>query len=312
MVKHSTSQADRLAAFKAAMIKPEWHETAARIDAMIASGDADETAAKRLAEEATGLSWGLMTRYLSAYRRVKAAARKAHMPPEALLSPAFNGVEAAVRLYDRSDHHGLQALQDLALGKTSLTEVRDTLKHITEARLAARSSDRGSVLRGRADQIGLIEEALTENADEIFGKDSKIRARPRLLYVRKPGFEVAANGAVRAGVDTYVSGQGAGRDRVDDVLPTALLLSTWFPAFYLACSPSTADEEAWNLVGALEIIGKAPWIGVLRVTADGDVETLREPKGLPVPNRTGQYAGLKAGKIMSVPMKRSRRAPSRP
>jgi hypothetical protein len=48
------------------------------------------------------------------------------------------------------------------------------------------------------------------------------------------------------------------------------------------------------------------------VTADGDVETLREPKGLPVPNRTGQYAGLKTGKIMSVPMRKSRIPPSRP
>src|ERR1700692_3305600 len=65
----------------------------------------------------------------------------------------------------------------------------------------------------------------------------------------------------------------------------------FFPRFHLVFSPG-ADPSAIHEAGAaLDLLGVA-WIGIMRVSADGRLETVRRPKGSPVPDRSPRYGAL--------------------
>jgi hypothetical protein len=82
----------------------------------------------------------LLNRYISAFARTKLIAETSRLQPPDLLSPVFNGVEAAVKLYDVDPDRGLYALLQLKEGKTTLAAVR--------SKLVALHTDYDSLSRG--------------------------------------------------------------------------------------------------------------------------------------------------------------------
>jgi hypothetical protein len=299
MVKKGLTQTERLMAFKhdlqARRAREPWFVMAGRIEAALAEGTAigyGEDVIKNVVVETSKLSWGVVTRYLSTIRRVKAAAAAAGLETEALLSPGFNGVEAAVRLYDRSASEGLDALVGLREGRLSAGDVSDklALRDLKET-----ESSRGMRLRRRGTAIDGVEKALAKESGRLFPKDSTVKRRPALRYFRRVGMEVRReDGTCVCGLDIMASDAGTAADELDEGLSKVVLLSTYFPRFFLVFSadyPAAAVDEA---MGALDLIG-VRWLGVMKVTPEGTVETLRKPVGAPAPDRSAEYERLRAG-----------------
>jgi hypothetical protein len=301
MVKESSTSEDRLAAFKAELTAKRrntpWWVVADQVERALETADdygpwSDETL-QHAVEDATDRSWGVLTRYRSVLRRVRAAAAAKGMPAEALMSAGFNAMELAVRLYDRLPTQGFEALVGLKDGTASLAEIRAKLAAAPAGGADGVVVARSRLLRQRAREIKLVEAALSGSAERLFGKDPVVRRRPALLYFRRVGYEVAGeDGRIVCGLDALVPGPAQDRDALDSAMAPAVLLSSYFPKFYLVLSPGCHPQLA-DLVGealdALHVHG----IGVMQVTEGGAVFIPREPVGYPQPDRTAFYESLR-------------------
>ena len=90
---------------------------------------------KAIACAMSGYTVGLLNRYISTYARTTLIAEASRLNASDLLSPVFNGVEAAVKLYDFDRDRGLDALIQLKQGKTTLTAVRTKLAEARELQM---------------------------------------------------------------------------------------------------------------------------------------------------------------------------------
>jgi hypothetical protein len=301
MINKGLTQAERVLAFKDDLherrSREPWFATAVRLDEALSGPNAvgyGEDVLKKLAVEATGLSWGLITRYLSAIRRIKAAAAAAGVTPASLLSPGFNAVEAAVRLHAHSPQEGLASLKALHEGQSSLSEIRRRLADAAEASTGRAAVARGNANRRRGQEVQKVEDALEGAVGTLFPKDSTVHRRPSLRYFRRVGMEVRRpDGRCVCGLDLMASDPGNAIDEVEQAVAPALVLSTYFPKFYFVFSPGSAGEAVDEALSALDLLG-ARWFGVMKVADDLSIEVLRKPAGAPEPDRTAAYESLRA------------------
>jgi hypothetical protein len=278
-------------------VRAPWHSIASQMDEAIAaaagSGEAKREQAFRVAKEATGLNRVLLGRYLTTLRRVKAAAATLGLDLDGLLAVGFNGLEMAVRIYDRSPERGRAALLGLKSGRMTLEEVRRMLAEAPQGKVGDDVAVRSRALRQRASEIQAVETAIEKSVGTLFSKDSIARRRRGLLYFHRVGMEVVrTDGSMICGVDIVAADPGSNRDKLDAVLAPVILLSTFFPKFYVAFSPASDPSAVAEAVKALDLID-APWIGIMKVTARAEVEVVRKPVGVPVPDRTSRYEILK-------------------
>jgi hypothetical protein len=268
-----------------------WHAIAKIMRGAVNDGWTAEEV-RQLAREETHLSWGVLTRYLNVLRRVEIAAVVARLPLEELLSDGFVGVELACRLYDRSLEDGIRALLGLRAGEFAPTDLRTWLDDAPAGDADSDVLARGRLLRRNASEIRAVEDAAEEARGNLFPNDSIIRRRRGLQYFRRVGLEILSkDGAPLVGLDV-VTDSSLRRESLDAGLAQSVLLSTFFPRFYLAFSPGTEIAAIEDARAALEMIG-VPWVGLVRVSGEGRLERpLREPDGPPVPDRSSRYADL--------------------
>lgn len=295
MVKAPLTQQEKLEAFRQDMKERRrgepWYTTALRLDEAMsdaASFGYGEDIVRRLAEEASGLSRGVLTRYVSTIRRVKAAAAAAGVQTNSLLSPGFNGVETAVRLYDRSPAQGLDTLKKLADGKLTLSQVKSAVSRAFEASEESFGA-RSRTLRRRGFEIQAVYDAIAG----YFPKDSLITRRPPMRYFRHVGWEVrTAGGACVCAVDAMAPRTEDPSFEFETLFPSAALLSQYFPSYYVAFSPASPAPVADQAVAAIERLG-LKWFGVMKTGSDGGLEVLRKPEGRPVPDHVDRYESLR-------------------
>ncbi|WP_296739075.1 hypothetical protein [Mesorhizobium sp.] len=275
--------------------------------ALATAADADLPALRTAASEASRLSGGVLRRYVVLLNRLRAIAASEGLTRDALLSRVFNAAEVAARIYDLDPEKGMTALMDLKAGAVTLEALRGRLAKIPVAAEPEKEPEpkrkapspqsvaRGfAVVRSRELKAGFMLQALEARAAELWAPDVALRRRPGTrFYTSHQGFEIVAAGTpVRrlGGVELFIlDGQEESELRYfEGVFPSYLVLATFYPRFDLAFSPSTPDASVARAVDLLGRFG-APSIGVLRVTSDGGVDVLVEPKGPPVPDRTARY-----------------------
>jgi DNA-binding transcriptional MerR regulator len=302
MVKKPIQQTEKLEAFRQKLAdrraRAPWHSIARQMDEVIAatagSGEARREKAFRVAKEATGLDRALLGRYLTTLRRVKAAAAVLGIDPDGLLTVGFNGLEMAVRLYDRSPERGLEAFQGLKSGRMQLEEIRRMLAEAPQGKASDDVTVRSRALRQRASEIQAVETAIEQSVGTLFPKDSIARRRRGLLYFHRVGMEVVGkDGTTICGLDIVAADPDSNRDKLDAVVAPVILLSTFFPKFYVVFSPGSDPSAVDEAVEALDLID-ARWVGVMKVTVGSEVEVVRKPVGVPVPDRTSRYESLKS------------------
>lgn len=280
----------------AGRIKGEaWHVLALRLDEAVVGATSlgyGEDVVKRMAEEATGLSWGLVTRYLSTIRRVKIAAAAAGVATETLLSPGFNSVEIAVRLYDRSPAQGLEALKSLTEGRIMSAQLKRKLAESFALEESA-FDPRSRTLRRRGLELQTVETALKRGVGTVFPKDSFVQRRPYLRFFRRIGMEVRGpDGACVCGLDLMTSHADDASGELEDAFPSAYMLSLYFPAFYFVFSPNSPQRAVDEAISALELF-ECPWFGVMKVLPDHSIEQVRPVKGRPKPDRSDEYESFR-------------------
>ena len=191
-MNETSTSGEKLLSFKRVMSERRkgrpWHDIALALEETLSEASAiglAEDTIRRMAQDASGLSRATLGRYVAAVRKLKAAARAAGLPLIALLSPGFNAVEGALRLYERSETKGLETLQALAAGRTGLSEVK---RAVSEDFASGEDtySERSRLLRRRNLELQAIESALVGH----FSKDSFVQRRPALRCFRAPGWEV--------------------------------------------------------------------------------------------------------------------------
>jgi hypothetical protein len=182
----------------------------------------------------------------------------------------------------------------LKTGRMSHAEVRKLLAAAPQGNVRDGVEARTKILRQRSSEIQAVESAMEQGVDAIFPKDSIVQRRRGLVYFHRIGMEITKkDGTVCGGIDILTPDPASRRDQLDTALAPAILLSTFFPKFYIAFSPgadATAIDEA---IEALNLID-AKWIGVLKVDERLRLQIVRKPFGTPIPDRTSRYASLKS------------------
>lgn len=271
-----------------------WYEIAGQLDAVWSEAAAAEVGSEaRGVLEGTGLSRGIMSRYVSVLRRLRAIAAEHGVPPGSLMSRGFNATETAVRLHARSPKAGLRALISLREGTTSLAAVRRALAeapagNADEALVASQRSK-----RQRGIEIEQVERALEGAPGKLFGNRTLFRRRPPLFFLRRVGFEaVTPNGATIGAIDVLASEEGQGRESLDASLAQSVLMSTYFRKFWLVFSPGAGEALARRAVEVLAVMGVGA-VGIALATAERKLLVLKAPSGGPSPDRTGRYAKVR-------------------
>lgn len=291
MARGKLTAAERVRLELRSMPTSRWFVVAGLMRKAIGSGDAQSAEVREAAQKATGLSWGILTRYLNVLGRIERAASFANVPPDDLLSLGFNGVELAVRLFDRSPERGIEALLGLHDGTITVADVREWLARAPAGAADADVVARSRLLRRNAAGIQAVEEAAEAARGSLFPKDSIIQRRRGLRYFRRTGIEVLApDGSPLQGLDV-VTEQSSTRDPLDAGLAQSVLLSTFFRRFYLAFPPAVDVSAVGRAGEALDQLF-VPWIGILCATTDRRFEVVREPASSPVPDRSRLYSTI--------------------
>ena len=272
-----------------------WFRIAERLgDAFDAAGDGDIVAdMKAAAEDGTGLSGQILGRYVSLLSRMKRIASEEGVAVESLLSPVFNAQEVAARLYERAPGIGLESLLDLAAGSVTLAILRKRLEDAPSGALRTPESARAAVARAKAENTELVERALKDSAPKLWGVGARIRQRPRLAVVSSVGYEVVGKGnSIIAGVDLLDIDVRMNDDRFSRNLFPSLLLSTFYPRFYVGCVSAPDRSAVIRALDAVEWLG-LDGVGVLEIRSNGSVVELKASAGGPVPDRTAKYKELR-------------------
>lgn len=224
-----------------------WHATARALQRLADHAREEEWngdgQVRQLAERATKLSWGALARYLSAFNRIEAIATREGVAVEDLISDGFNSAEVAVRLYDRNREDGLTALRDLHHGRQTLAGVRRALEIAKGGQADGAVVAKSALLRKRKGEILGVEVALRDHGARLFGAGCKITRRPSLRYFKHIGVEARVAGKLVGGANILTPDPALKTDQIETMLPGALLLSNYFPRFFLIFS-SGADPDA--------------------------------------------------------------------
>jgi hypothetical protein len=253
-----------------------------------------DDAVRKIAEEATDLSWGLLARYLSVVRRLRAiSSREGGIPMDRLLSNGFNAVEVAVRLYDRSARDGLAALRELHFGDLTLSQVRRMLENSKPGTADSSAVAKSRLLRKRGSEIESVERALEARGELIFGAGCRITRRPALRFFRRAGLEARIDGRIVGGADIMTPDASLKHDQLEAVLPTALLLAEFLPRFFLLFSPRSDDKVVERAKEALDLFD-ASSVGIIKVSEHDQLEFVREASKSSSRIRSDEYDVLKA------------------
>jgi hypothetical protein len=251
-----------------------------------------EDVARKIAEAETRLTWGLLARYLSVMRRLRAVSSQEHISIEQLLSNGFNAVEIAVRIYERSPKDGLLALRDLNRGDLTLAQVRLMLESSKPGRADESAVAKGRLLRKRSAELEVVDLAMERGGHLIFGAGCRVARRPPLRFFRRAGLEARIDGRVVGGADILTPDASLKNDQLEAVLPAALLLAEFFPRFFLIFSPRSDEKVVQKANEALNIFN-AP-VGIIKISEYYQFETVRETRTSSAPSRSSEYDLLKA------------------
>jgi hypothetical protein len=252
-----------------------WYSLASVLYSRISTASSRETAEiKALACAVSGYSVGLLNRYISTYARMKMIAEASGLQPIDLLSPVFNGVEAAVKLYDVDQHRGLDALLRLKDGKTTLAAVRTKLVDAKELQSAAAGL---SILPRRLNEIerrrrqASIVRSLQNGFAPLHGKYEKVDWRKADRLLKCENLYLVDRGDQdqrRSAVEMIDAGPASDLNSIDTIIPSAILRSSFFKHYYLVFWKAETDvlaKRAVRLLNWLEVDS----IGVLTVEFDG-------------------------------------------
>lgn len=242
-----------------------WHDVAVALEELIALAQRDQwqgdAQIRTIAEGSAKLSWAILTRYLSAARRLRTVATREEVAIEELLSPGFNALEAAIRLYERHRDDGLTALRDLHYGRQTLAGVRRSLEFARAGNAVGSEVSKSLLLRKRASELKLAEAALHKDGSRLFGNGCSIIRRPPLQYFRQFGVDARVDGLLVGGGNVFTQDAGTRSDRFDVDLPASLLLAQYYPRFFLIFSQGADTKIMDRAEGALENFG-ATHVGV--------------------------------------------------
>lgn len=274
---------------------PPWYAHARSMSKVLDGAQAAEATGDSLlwedASAAIGVSSLMLKRFVTGLRNIERIAAESKTPVDALLSPSFTAAELAVRLYGRNSEAGLNALTDLAAGRTTIEAVRTALDEAPAK--ADPAGERSVSLKQRGRLLQLCEDALAAQAEHLFGLGSTVRRRPALQLFRRIGFEVFDSaGGLAGGADLYTAESWtASRDALEG-LAQSVLLSFYLPSFLLLFGPGTTDETLTRADRALHTLN-VPWIGIAAFEGDDEILPFRSRRGAPSPDRTDEYRQLR-------------------
>jgi hypothetical protein len=240
-----------------------WHALAELLYARISESPSPSKTAeiKSIACDASGYSVGLLNRYVATYARAKLIAEATNRPPASLLSSVFNGVEAAVKLYDLDPERGLEALLHLNEGKTTLAAIKSKL---TEAKESSATRAGLVSLTGAPRRLSTIErqrrqasmvQSLQKGWAPLSGRCEKIDWRTADKLLACEGFyrvECSDDKGRYRAIEAIVVGPETDFNYVDTLIPASILRSTFFKDYYLAFWTQEADAHAARAVRLLK------------------------------------------------------------
>lgn len=281
-----------------------WFVLAELLHSRISTASAGDTAEiKGLACAVSGYSIGLLNRYVSAFARTRLIAEASHLNPSDLLSPVFNGVEAAVKLYDVDRDRGLDALVQLKEGKTTLAAVRSKLVEAKELQTAVAGLPGFTVIPRRLSNVererrhASIIRSLQSGFAPLSGQYEKADWRKLDKLLRCESLYIVDRGdkdCVRTGVEMVEAGPESDFNHVDTIIPAAILRSSFFKQYYLVFWTKDADAHAKRAARLLKWL-EVNSIGALTVEADGLIRGHPElPYGLPEPehDRSSKFEAM--------------------
>jgi hypothetical protein len=272
-----------------------WHELAEAITyAEQASASGDEASSIRAsATVASGYSAGLINRYVATYDRIKRISDAGGPAIRDMLAPAFNTVEAAVKLFELDQQKGLEVFRRLKDGSLTLSTVRSEL---TNAKVRATDRDptkpratSSSALKFLSRDVrryrqNEIVSALQRGFAPLAGQYEEISWRVQGSFLEGEGIyrvrrtkSFAPSNEEHYGLETIVMASEKGPRFVDTILPASIVRARCFLQYYLAFwshEPKDQIEHAVRLLDAM----KEETIGVVSVGQDGQVVPRRDPK----------------------------------
>jgi hypothetical protein len=145
----------------------------------------------------------------------------------------------------------------------------------------------------RAKIFNEAEKLLAAGAGRLFGVGSSIGRRRHIPHLPRPGFEVRSDAGERvAGIDLYLpdlSSNGI-RDPLD-TLAKSVLLSFYFPRFYVALAPGFHEDDIRRTMAVLDAFD-AGSIGILHMPDGSTIRRYRHSTRPPNPDRSAQHDRL--------------------
>jgi hypothetical protein len=261
-----------------------WHELAEAITRAEQGSPSGEEASsiRASAVAASGYSAGLINRYLATYDRLKKISDGGGPAMGEMLAPAFNTVEAAVKLLELDGQKGLDAFRRLKEGTLTLATVRSEL---TDAKVRAtdpasppatssfglkflskdvrrrrQNTIVSALQRGYAPLSGQYEEMSWRVKDSFLEGEGIYRIRRAA-----PSYE--RFGERHYGLETVVMAPERGPRFVDTILPISIVRARFFLRYYLAfwSHPMGQIEHVKRILDKL----KENTVGIVSVGQDG-------------------------------------------
>ena len=257
-----------------------WYVLAELLHSRISMTSPSETAEiKAVACAMSGYTVGLLNRYISTYARTTLIAEASRLNASDLLSPVFNGVEAAVKLYDFDRDRGLDALIQLKQGKATLTAVRTKLAEARELQNAAANLPGYSFVPRRLTDVeqerrqASIIRSLQKDFAPLNGRFKKIDWRKRDRLLRCDDLYIVDGddqGRDHKAVEMVDAGPESEFNHIDTIIPAAILRSSFFKRYYLVFWTDDTEVHAKRAARLLKWL-EVDSIGILTVDAHGRV-----------------------------------------
>jgi hypothetical protein len=272
-----------------------WHEVAEAIAlAEQDNSSAEEASSIRAsAVAASGYSAGLINRYMATYDRIKRISDSGGPAMNDMLAPAFNTVEAAVKLFELDRQKGLDAFRRLKDGTLTLATVRSEL---TDAKV--RATDRDPTKPPASSSSGLkflsrdvrryrqneIVSALQRGFAPLSGQYEEMSWRVKDSFLESEGIYRIRRAASfvpskeeHYGLETVVMAAEKGPRFVDTILPASIVRARFFLQYYLAFWSHESKDQIEHAVRLLDAL-REETIGIVSVGQDGQVVPRRDPK----------------------------------
>jgi hypothetical protein len=287
----------------------DWYELAEAIT--LAEQDSpspsDAAAIRAAAVAGSGYSANLINRYVATYARIKRIAEAGGPAISDMLAPAFNTVEATVKLFELDRPKGLDAFRKLKDSSLTLAAVRTEL---TNAKVRATDRDptkppavsssavkflSRDVRRYRQNEIV---SALQRGFAPLSGQYEEMTWRVKDSFLEGEGiYRIRRSNSFTPskeehyGLETVVMATEKGPHFVDTILPASIVRARCFLQYYLAFwshEPKDQIEQAVRLLDAM----KEETIGIVSVGQDGRVVSRRDPKQRATPESVSRLQAM--------------------